>query len=252
MKTFRSIGMGLLAVLMCVNFAACSSDDNDPTEEPEEGEVVVSGKKIAKVVTQSDNWKETLTYSYDDKGRLIEATETDENNGAKDTDIYQFVWGDDAIKFGVKGSSLSETLSLKNGLVQDYDNETFTYNNSNRLVRVEDKYETTIVIWDGDKLVSISNENEDVTITYDKSCKSGYVPFIAQLIGFSYDHLLFTVHPEIIGTRTTKLPASITETDRNGTETLTCTYEFDKDGYVSKMIMKEAGGSTRTSTITWQ
>jgi hypothetical protein len=33
MKTFRLIGMAVMAVLMCVNFAACSSDD-DPTEEP--------------------------------------------------------------------------------------------------------------------------------------------------------------------------------------------------------------------------
>ena len=32
MKTFRLIGMALFAVLMCVNYASCSSDD-DPTEE---------------------------------------------------------------------------------------------------------------------------------------------------------------------------------------------------------------------------
>ena len=32
MKTFRLIGMALLAVVMCVNFASCSSDD-DSTEE---------------------------------------------------------------------------------------------------------------------------------------------------------------------------------------------------------------------------
>ena len=29
MKTFRLIGMALLAVVMCVNFASCSSDDDE-------------------------------------------------------------------------------------------------------------------------------------------------------------------------------------------------------------------------------
>ena len=34
------IGIALFAVLMCVNFASCSSSDDDPTEEPEEDEKV--------------------------------------------------------------------------------------------------------------------------------------------------------------------------------------------------------------------
>ena len=34
MKTFRMIGMALVAVLMCVNFVACGGSDDDPTEEP--------------------------------------------------------------------------------------------------------------------------------------------------------------------------------------------------------------------------
>ena len=62
--------MALFAILMCVNFAACSSSDDDPTEEPEYGGVVFSDKKIAKVVsvTEPEGWKETRTFAYDDKG----------------------------------------------------------------------------------------------------------------------------------------------------------------------------------------
>ena len=29
MKTFRLIGMALLAIVMCVNFASCSDDDEE-------------------------------------------------------------------------------------------------------------------------------------------------------------------------------------------------------------------------------
>ena len=36
MRTFRLIGMALFAVLMCVNFASCSNDQNTPTTEEQE------------------------------------------------------------------------------------------------------------------------------------------------------------------------------------------------------------------------
>lgn len=32
MKTFRLIGMALFAIMMCVNFTACSSDDEENFE----------------------------------------------------------------------------------------------------------------------------------------------------------------------------------------------------------------------------
>ena len=37
MRTFKKIGMALLAILMCANFASCSSDD-DSTENPGKNE----------------------------------------------------------------------------------------------------------------------------------------------------------------------------------------------------------------------
>ena len=64
---------------------------------------------------------------------------------------------------------------------------------------------------------------------------------------------LFIAHPEIAGSLTTQLPASITETSKNhGSEKAIITYEFDKDGYISKILIKAADGSTETYTLTWQ
>jgi hypothetical protein len=40
MKTFRLIGMALLAVVMCVNFASCSSDEDLPNAK---GAILVLG-----------------------------------------------------------------------------------------------------------------------------------------------------------------------------------------------------------------
>ena len=259
MKTFRFIGMALFAILMCVNFAACSSSDDDPTEEPEEGGVVVSGKKLTKIVCKSESTTdiETYTFNYDSKGRLIEATESYEEDGYKDTETYQFTWGDDAIKV-VINPNYNYTLTLNNGLVRnsnlDDEDGIFTYNNSNRFIKYSSnsKYETCSAIWDGDKLVSISDSEDDATLTYGTSCKKGYFPFVATMLANDADAALFMAHPEIAGMRTNQLPTKITWTDN---ETSTLTYEFDKEGYISKVVDKETfNGSTETYTytLTWQ
>lgn len=246
MKTFKFIGMALFAVLMCVNIASCGSSDDDPIVETEEGGVVVSGKKITKIVSESEGWKETRTFAYDDKGRLIKSTETDEHHNEKSTRTYQFTWGDDAVK--CSGDN-NYTFTLKNGLVQRDEWHTYSYNASNRLVKVETSYSSTTAIWDGDKLMSISNDDEDNTFTYGQTCNKGFFPFAANMID---DCELFVVHPEIAGSRTTQLPASKTEIYGYNQKTITFSYEFDKEGYIAKIICKGSDGSTETVSIIWQ
>lgn len=46
MKTFRMIGMALFAVLMCVNLASCSSDDDDDVQVPEDFTIIGTWKMI--------------------------------------------------------------------------------------------------------------------------------------------------------------------------------------------------------------
>ena len=261
MKTFRFIGMALFAVLMCVNFASCSSSDDDPTEEPEEGGVVVSGKKLAKIVGTSEFETLTLTFNYDNKGRLIEAIETEKEDNEEDVVNYLFTWGDDAIKVSEKRSwsnnTRTYTLSLTNGLVRECsEGETYIYNQSKRLVKLSNKHWTTSAIWDGDKLVSISDSDGDATLTYEKSCKKGYSPFTGIMTFREYNcEPLWMAHPEIAGLLTTQLPATLTWHGQWG-DTTTFAYEFDKEGYISKIVGKEteSDGSTETYTytLTWQ
>ena len=270
MKTLRFIGMALFAFLMGVNFASCSSDD-DPTEEKEEGGVVVSGKKLVKIVGKSadNSYSETYTFSYDNKGRLIEATESYEGDRNNYTETYQFTWGDNAIKvistFNDSNSNYTGTdtytITLKNGLAQNNeDGNSFIYSNSNRIIKCtsNDKYGggEFSAIWDGDKLVSISEEDQyDATLTYGTSCKKGYFPFVATMLANDADAALFMAHPEIAGMRTNQLPTKKTSTDNYGSEISTLTYEFDKEGYISKIVGEEiSNGSTETYTytLTWQ
>lgn len=262
MKTFRLIEMALVAVFMCVNFASCSSDD-DPTEEKDENEVVVSGKKISKIVTKTEDDTETVTFKYDNQGRVTEVIEAYEEKDGNYIYTFKFTWGDDVVKVNENYDNGFYTdsyiLTLKNGLVQSSDNnETFTYNSSNRFIKGQGEWSTTTAIWDGDKLVSVTEgDMDEATLTYGgNSCKKGYFPFIGSIIDFTCDYL-FIAHPEIAGMRTTQLPTSVTWNYGYEEEKSTLSYEFDKEGYISKIIGKETDsddGSTETYTyiLTWQ
>lgn len=255
--------MAMLAVLLCVNLASCSSSEDDPTEEPEEGGVVVSGKRITKIVGMSKNGdSEIYTFKYDNKGRLIEATELCKENEYEETYTYNFTWGDDFIIFDESWSNKTYTkiLTLKNGLVQNVgDSDFFTYNKTNRFVSTENGYSyTTTAVWDDDKLMSIFEAREgdyNIRLTYGTTCEKGYFPFIATLIGGYGCELLFVAHPNIAGMRTTQLPSSVIITNIYGNKTsntYTYAFAFDKKGYITEMTVKGTDGSTWIYTLTWE
>lgn len=239
MKTFRLIGMAFMAVVLGIGFCACSKDGSGENG----GGLITSGKKIVKIVGVQGSESETYTFTYDDSGRLIEATRVEKYDGNTYTDEYEFIWGDDMIK--VKKDSYSSTLTLKNGLVQKNDeNDTYTYNNSNRFIKGKNAYETITAIWDGGKMVSVSESDDDweMTLTYGEVCKKGYSPLIPYMIGFGPE-VLYMAHPEIAGMRTTNLPSSF-KTDE---DSINFTYEYDKEGYVTKIMFAGV-----TFTVTWK
>ena len=260
MKTFRLIGAALLAVLMCANFASCSKDDDANIDTGGE-DVVVGEKKLVKMVSN----EETYTFSYDDEGRLSSAIETDDDG---DKYSYKFVWGDDAVvvkyeyetAFGYNnGKTYTETYTLKDGLVQNWMSDNYSgiysYNSSNRLIKAEftDHYGYTVnAVWDKDKLVSvnISDKYGSYTpsiLTYgETTCKKGYFPLISDIIELG--DVLFMAHPEIAGMRTNQLPNTYSPYE----EEISMTYEYDKEGYISKIKMKNEDGDSDTYTLTWK
>ena len=142
-----------------------------------------------------------------------------------------------------------DILTLENGLVQNCENLIFNYNKSKKLLSIDDFFNiVATVTWDGDKLVSMDYENYQCRIKYAKSHK-GYSHLIASLIDWDYDAILIEAHPEIFGIRTNQLPASI-EYEYNYSDrikTRNFEYEFDKDGYISKIKFASV-----EVTLTWE
>ena len=113
MKTLRFIGMALLAVVLCVNFAACSDDEDEPQTTP----ATLAGTtwKIAssdedgmegatftfnedKTVTVNPSMWSKVTYSVSDSNLKIIFNDDDYIEGAiainGNSATYQYKWYD--------------------------------------------------------------------------------------------------------------------------------------------------------------
>ena len=127
---------------------------------------------------------------------------------------------------------------------------TYYYNSSNRLIKAAFTHHlgyTVNAVWDKDKLVSVdTNDTYEAILTYGETCKKGYFPLISDVIGLG--DVLFMVHPEIAGMRTNQLPNTYSPDD----EEISMTYEYDKEGYISKIKLKVNDGNTDTYTLTWK
>jgi hypothetical protein len=230
----------------------------------------VSEKKLVKMVgtlsydSDTYNYTYNYTFSYDNEGRLSSAIDTNDDG---DKYSYKFIWGDDAVVVQYEYETASgynnsktytETYTLKDGLVQDWmsDNQSgiYSYNSSNRLIKAEyNRKDWTIdAVWNKDKLVSVRTSDTyghstSSILTYgETTCKKGYFPLISDVIGLG--DVLFIAHPEIVGIRTNQLPNTYSPDD----EEISMTYEYDKEGYISKIKMKNEDGDSDTYTLTWK
>ena len=245
MKTLRMYGMALVAIVLSVSLASCSKNNN-----PVKGEdgVVVNEKKLTRIVSQRD----TTRFQYDGNGRLIKS-DTYYNTST-------LIWKDNTIDLDNSHSwPFKYILTIENGRVQNEEGIEdgyiyYTYNSANRLTDIlyVADYESQLESfqWDGDKIISISGEDYKISFTYKQMCNKGYFPLFDHFCGWN-DHKLYEAHPELIGIRTKELPASITYNDSDGyNQTTTCSYEFDTEGYITKIIMEE-GNEIETYTLTW-
>lgn len=124
MKTLKLIGIALIAILMCVNFAACCSDD-DPNEE---SVINLSKAIIGTWVQDGDDdimvikSNGTLTW-YDD--------ETDYKND-EISEIYQWEVKGEWLYFYYEGRTMEEMrpIEVKNNIIVWKEYDDYEYDDS--------------------------------------------------------------------------------------------------------------------------
>lgn len=259
MKTFRLIGMALLAVVMCLNFTSCSDDDNEEPERNDDG-IVTNQKRLVRISSEAGDITEFI---YDSKGRVSTIFDNDYT--------FNYTWGDGVItetpKNGRDEDFTTYSLNKNSNLIRSsrrqssHTTVTYTYNSSNQLLEIKDEYSIThTYIWEKDKIVKVietERNNDDAIYEYiysGKKCK-GYLPlyeiFISNGVG---PHITYT-HPELIGLRCTQLPDQMISRHGNYGYEEKYAYTFDKDGYLeSCTITGENYGSDGYTvlTFTWE
>ena len=258
MRLCRLFGVAVTTLCMCVNFSACRNGDDAGSGD------FTGERKLVKMIFNYADVGEIYLFNYDNQGRAIEAkwAYVDDDNNAWN---QLFIWKDNTLQVMDDGSHRC-TYTIKNGLVRSeyvppYDNYSgalnvyYTYNTSNRLIReISERngqsysYYTT---WNADKLISQEGAGDyDVTYTYeDLTCIKGYCPL------YLLDQI-YMAHPEIFGMKSTQLPVSCAKKHRGGQSecdyTETYQYEFDAEGYISKIIVKDDKGYTYPIILTWK
>ena len=86
MKTFRLIGMALLAIVMCVNFTSCSDDEEEPSKN-DDG-VITNQKLLIELRMTNEDEVSITEYSYGSNGKLISATNTEQYDGSTHQYLY--------------------------------------------------------------------------------------------------------------------------------------------------------------------
>lgn len=263
MRTFRLIGMALLAVVMCVNFSSCSEDNEDDNEN---GNPIVNGKRLSTVTIEgnyynSTYYNESFSFSYDKEGRLIRV-------GGSESFTYS--WSENFITItSDDGEGHEAKVALnKNGTVKSYDDNwssfVFQYDSQNYLIKTNetkhDQYQTNIHYfqWDKGNLTKVSGGSEfEVTQTFDSKMKSNVVMALIRGCDNPYDdsigggwnmQLLLATHPNICGNFSKNALHSLC------TEGLDTYFEYDKEEYPTKIIEKDSENDEIQAiyTITWE
>lgn len=280
MKSFRLIGMALMAILIGVNFIACSDDEEGDTPIKNDDGIVTNQKRLMQIKMVDDSGESIINeYAYDNNGKLLSAKHTELYNGKKDISTYTISWEANKIIENRDGEAFAYTF--KDGLIThtsdsnggDLENATFTYNSNKQLIKcqeVNDNYTfTQSYTWQGEKLTKIiftetanNNQYSDESIyeyTYSgKTCK-GYLPIMVWNVDDL--HPLMEAHPELVGMRCNQLPDQAYSKSDNYEKTEKYTYTFDKDGYVEscteegtykRLDIGETNTSTTVYTFTWE
>lgn len=240
MKTARTIGMAVLAVIVCSLMAACSSDDDE-----ESGNGLSVGKRLAQVEWRN-GWGSTITsFTYGEDGELSDIHVANDLFRDNYTEDFIFTIGTTNIswdyKDGYEGSRSHYNATLENGRVRKVGTLIFTYDDSNRLMEV-DEYKTYnyLLTWDGSNIKKIEYYSdgrlkERIEYTYSKH-KAGMLAYEYGFNPFSEFDFLDCVYERAVfytgycGALSERLPSAAVFYDENGTKIGERSYKYTTSG----------------------
>lgn len=242
MKTLRFIGMAVLAVVMCVNFTACSDDDEPSKENP-----TTKGKRL--VETTGGDEQEVFRYNSD--GWLSEYILSDFTSEWKLSNSYTEQNGNTCVhivSYNNGELDWEEDIIINEGRVKSIDGEECIYDSEGHLIQCGQHKFT----WENGNMTKAGSyvyayypneenkkpiENDPVLNRLDE--EFGFLLAHSELLGKPCKNMLKAVYLNNNDYVDYQNPTSV------------YTYEFDKDGYVSSCT-EESYGNTETTYYKWE
>jgi hypothetical protein len=241
MKTLSLVGY-LLEIALSVGFVSCSKDDDDGG---------FKGTKKLVAVTYDDG--SYYKFKYDSQGRVIEFSSL--NPGNKKCTFEYF-----PDKIVLKRMGDTYTYKLKDGVIVSsyhmddessriYSEEVYSYNKDKQLIRIQETedgrfYSDKTFTWAGGNITMEYVEH----IQGNYFMKFSYSDRPSRFIGIQYDDMKeeILLHSGYWG----KIPKNLVSI-REGSDLFymgNYIYEFDSEGYVTKVIIRGSDGYTCTLT----
>lgn len=252
MKQFRLLGMAVAALVLSIGFVACSSSDDD-----DDNNKTTVEKKLMSISEDDGEDESSITnFVYGTDGKLIKTTGKYNVN---------FSWNGNTIILTSQGEE-PDTITLKDGKIFSA-NTVYTGNCISKFLNT---YGNTEFTWQEGNIIQTVEEDLPThdcfyyTSTYytDKINKHPIFDFeglrLTNIFSSDYGDLLLMAHPELLGTSNKNLIKSVTETNKEHsyTDTTNYTYEFDADGYPTKITETEVDSDDEPSitvyTLTWK
>lgn len=208
-KTFRLIGMGLMALAVSVNFAACGSDDDDDDDGS------VNGSRIVSITTTwtDDEDVEVRRFDYDNAGRIIKVTYdysyADEDNDYttyeySDSKIIETEYEDDDVFSNEYTLTDGKITSCKkqrimSGKTYTMGEEYYEYDDNNYMTQARSINQNGIstsqstYYWEDGNLVAITQKNNSyaMTVNYTYTDINASAGYNTPDIGYDGEHVLY-------------------------------------------------------------
>ena len=264
MKTFKLIGMALLFFATCVNFAACSSDDEPEGDKEIENQ---TGKKISTISISYHSYgsKDKIAFLYNKKGLLSQVI----IDGYSATYEYQ----DNLITITSGNKKIKAKLSNSRVELISTDNESLSYKYDKKgyLISADDETTNFQFIWKDSNLSEVdyiyAHEQYHDFFKQSYSSNTNFYGFMALFAGGDnpYAHVfgdideilfLFVAHPNLFGQPCKNGISQIEMTDAGGEEHhgdhLYFSFEYDKKEYPTYVMEKKDNIDHTTYNITWE
>ncbi len=267
-KTFKLIGMCLVAFAMSMNFSACTDEEDNENNNgnggtPARQAMSTSGRNIKSMNVDGENF----TFTYDAQGRVVSCVINYVDDPYSIPYTLAFTYGDNTIEAIYSEEGMVEgrlVYTLTDGLITGltmYEDEmvvctdSYRYENGYLVSSTytdEDGPYTLGFSWSNGNLTQVNDDGYLTTVHYGTQESRDKIELFILTYGIS-DFITPALSLQgYFGKGSQKRMSQCVSPDMNGDYVINFSYNYDAQGDVSALNLTDSDMYGATSTFTWE